>query len=47
MSREPESKIALWFGEIGLGIQYLLPESMQSIIDSGHLKEVKTGRQCG
>jgi len=42
-----ESKIAPWFGEIGLGTQYLLPESVQSLIDSGHLKEVKTGRKCG
>ncbi|WP_205246135.1 TNT domain-containing protein, partial [Erwinia amylovora] len=42
-----ESKIAPWFGEIGLGTQYLLPESVQSLIDSKHLKVVKTGRKCG
>jgi hypothetical protein len=39
--------MAPWFGEIGLGTQYLLPESVWSLIDCVHLKEVKTGRSCG
>jgi hypothetical protein len=41
-----ESKIAPWFGEIGMGTEYLLPESVQSLIDSKHLKKVKRGK-CG
>ena len=35
------SKIMPWFGEIGLGIQYELPKSVKSYIESGHLEEVK------
>lgn len=41
-----KSKIAPWFGEIAIGTKYLLPESVQSLIDSKHLKEVKRGK-CG
>ncbi|MFM0345892.1 TNT domain-containing protein [Paraburkholderia sp. RL17-347-BIC-D] len=43
------SKIAPWFGELGLGKQYKLPESVQSLLDSGHLREVKNGigKGCG
>ena len=33
-----------WFGEIGLGIQYELPKSVKSHIESGHLEEVKIGK---
>jgi len=38
------SKIMPWFGEIGLGIQYELPKSVKSYIESGHLEEVKIGK---
>ncbi|WP_161546294.1 TNT domain-containing protein [Pectobacterium parmentieri] len=44
ISNVQESKIAPWFGEMGLGTQYLLPDSVQSYIDSGHLREVKIKR---
>lgn len=36
------SKIAPWFGELGLGTQYKLPQSVGSLVESGHLK-----RKCG
>ncbi|POU42826.1 DUF4237 domain-containing protein [Pantoea sp. PSNIH4] len=44
-----ESKIAPWFGEIGLGTQYKLDQSVQKYVDSGHLKEIKKikGKSCG
>ena len=44
-----ESKIAPWFGEIGLGTQYKLDQSVQKYVDSGHLKEIKKikGKYCG
>lgn len=44
-----ESKIAPWFGELGLGTQYKLEKSVQSYVDSGHLKEIKKveGKSCG
>ena len=38
------SKIMPWFGEIGLEIQYELPKSVKSYIESGHLEEVKIGK---
>lgn len=40
------SKIAPWFGELGLGTQYELPNSVQSYLDSEHLREIKVGK-CG
>ncbi|EMG7854069.1 glycohydrolase toxin TNT-related protein [Enterobacter hormaechei] len=44
-----ESKIAPWFGEMGMGTQYKLQQSVQSYIDSGHLKVIKQteGKTCG
>ncbi|MGV7963179.1 TNT domain-containing protein, partial [Photorhabdus tasmaniensis] len=43
-----ESKIAPWFGEIGLGTQYKLKKSVQEYLDSGHLVEAGTkGNKCG
>lgn len=41
-----KSKIAPWFGELGLGTQYKLENSVQSYIDSGHLRKVRGG-SCG
>ncbi|WP_253377869.1 glycohydrolase toxin TNT-related protein [unidentified bacterial endosymbiont] len=41
-----KSKIAPWFGEIGMGTQYKLDNSVQSYLDSGHLKKVR-GSKCG
>jgi hypothetical protein len=43
------SKIAPWFDELGLGKQYKLPESVQSLFDYCHLREVKNwiGKGCG
>ena len=40
-----ESKIAPWFGELGGGKQYRLPNTVQELMDSGHLKEIK-GVKC-
>lgn len=48
ISKVHESKIAPWFGEMGMGTQYQLEKSVQSYIDSGHLKEMKkTKGKCG
>ncbi|NBB10727.1 RHS repeat-associated core domain-containing protein [Pseudomonas sp. SLFW] len=41
------SKIAPWFGELGYGQQFELEKSVQSYLDSGHLREVKKGGKCG
>ena len=41
-----KSKIAPWFGELGLGTQYKLENSVQSYMDSGHLRKVRGG-SCG
>jgi RHS repeat-associated protein len=41
------SKIAPWFGELGYGRQFELDKSVQSYLDSGHLREVKKGGKCG
>ncbi|WP_349291257.1 glycohydrolase toxin TNT-related protein [Citrobacter amalonaticus] len=41
-----KSKIAPWFGEMGMGTQYKLDNSVQSYLDSGHLKKVR-GSKCG
>jgi len=48
ISKVQESKIAPWFGEMGMGTQYQLDKSVQSYIDSGHLKELKKikGKGC-
>ncbi|MCW0350872.1 hypothetical protein NB701_004234 [Pantoea ananatis] len=40
-----ERKIAPWFGEIGLGTQYKLDQSVQKYVDSGHLKEIKKSKE--
>jgi len=44
-----ESKIAPWLGEMGMGTEYKLLQSVQSYIDSGHLKVIKQteGKTCG
>ncbi|MEK9495233.1 glycohydrolase toxin TNT-related protein, partial [Photorhabdus sp. P32] len=48
ISNVSESKIAPWFGEIGLGTQYKLEKSVQEYLDSGHLIEAgKKGNKCG
>ncbi|TFF60787.1 hypothetical protein EIC82_01405 [Enterobacter sp. A11] len=41
--------MAPWFGELGMGTQYKLQQSVQSDIDSGHLKLIKQteGKTCG
>lgn len=41
-----ESKIAPWFGEMGMGTQYKLEHSVQSYLDSEHLKEMIEGVDC-
>ncbi|MFU0912327.1 glycohydrolase toxin TNT-related protein [Kluyvera intermedia] len=41
-----KSIIAPWFGEMGMGTQYKLDNSVQSYLDSGHLKKVR-GSKCG
>ncbi|WP_186454362.1 TNT domain-containing protein [Candidatus Pantoea soli] len=41
MTNVQKSKIAPWFGEIGLGTQYKLCQSVRKYVDSGHLKEIK------
>ena len=41
-----ESKIAPWFGEMGMGTQYKLEYSVQSYLDSGHLKKMLEGVDC-
>ncbi|WP_202615177.1 TNT domain-containing protein [Serratia ficaria] len=41
-----ESKIAPWFGDMGMGTQYKLDSSVQYYIDSGHLKKIRGGG-CG
>lgn len=33
--------IAAWFGQVGGGTQYLLPDSIEHLINRGYLKEVK------
>ena len=38
--RVTTGKIAPWFGEVGGGTQYVLPRSVQSLLDDGFLKEV-------
>nr|WP_312468186.1 TNT domain-containing protein [Pseudescherichia sp.] len=48
ISNIQESKIAPWFGEMGMGTQYQFDKSVQSYIDSGHLKEIKKIKgKCG
>lgn len=49
ISNVQESKIAPWFGEMGMGTQYQLDKSVQSYINSGYLKEIKKikGKCCG
>ena len=41
-----ESMIAPWFGEIGMGTQYKLENSVQSYLDSGHLEKMQQGVGC-
>ena len=41
-----ESQISPWFGEIGGGTQYRLSNTVQELVDSGHLKELG-GVDCG
>ncbi|WP_448886383.1 PAAR-like domain-containing protein [Citrobacter telavivensis] len=41
-----ESKIAPWFGEMGMGTQYKLEHSVQSYLDSGHLQKMLEGIDC-
>ena len=42
MPNSTESTIAPWFGQRGLGIQYRLPCSVETLLQTGKIKEVKT-----